>query len=190
MEHVRLANRVLRFDAPLEGQLKGLSVQDAFCCLGTTLRAAGGQAGFRAVDHDLIVAFARAAKAAGAERLVVLSSVGADPNSKNFYLRVKGETERDLQALNLRSLDLLQPSLLLGMRREWRGMELLAQAAGWALGPLMRGDWARYRPIEVGTVAAAMRAVPRGGRLGVTRYTYESLRRLGTDRRSAGAGLL
>ncbi len=183
IEHARLANRVLRFDASLEGQLKGLSVQDAFCCLGTTLRQAGSQAAFRAVDHDLVLAFARAAKAAGAERLVVISSVGADAASNNFYLRVKGETERDLESLRLRSLDILQPSLLLGTRPEWRGLEWLAQAAGWTLGPLLMGGWMRYRPIEATRVAAAMRGAARSGRLGVTRHTYAGLRRLAADRR-------
>src|SRR5665213_625562 len=115
LEHPRLANRVLRFDVPLETQLKGLVCHDAFCCLGTSLRAAGGEAAFRAVDHDLVLAFARAALAAGAQRLVFVSAVGADAGSKNFYLRVKGETERALESLRPRSLDLLQPSLLLGM---------------------------------------------------------------------------
>jgi uncharacterized protein YbjT (DUF2867 family) len=183
IEHARLANRVLRFDAPLDSQLKGLSVQDAFCCLGTTLRAAGSQAAFRAVDHDLVLAFARVAKAAGAERLVVVSSVGADAASNNFYLRVKGETERDLEALRLRSLDILQPSLLLGTRHELRILELSAQIAGWTLGPLLMGSWSRYRPVEASVVAAAMCGAARGGRVGVTRHTYPALRRLADARR-------
>jgi uncharacterized protein YbjT (DUF2867 family) len=178
LEHARLANRVLRFDTPLDSQLKGLSVQDAFCCLGTTLRAAGSQAAFRAVDHDLVLAFARAAQAAGAERLVIVSSVGADAGSNTFYLRVKGETERDLEALRLRSLAILQPSLLLGTRREWRGLELAAQIAGWALGPLLMGSWSRWRPIEASMLAAAMGGAARSGRLGTTRYLYPELRRL------------
>jgi len=183
IEHARLANRVLRIDAPLEGQLEGLAVQDAFCCLGTTLRAAGSQAAFRAVDHDLVLAFARAARAAGAERLVIVSSVGADVASSHFYLRVKGETERDLAALRLRSLDILQPSLLLGLRAERRGLELAAQIAGWTLGPLLIGNWSRYRPIEASVIAAAMYGAARSGRLGVTRYVYPGLRRLAGKRR-------
>jgi uncharacterized protein YbjT (DUF2867 family) len=183
IEHARFANRVLRFDAPLESQLKGLAVQDAYCCLGTTLRQAGSQAAFRAVDHDLVLSFARIAKSAGAERLVVVSSVGADPASNNFYLRIKGETERDLEALRFRSLDLLQPSLLLGLRAQWRTLELLGQGAGWVLGPLLRGGWARYRPIEASQVAAAMRGAARAGRLGVNRYSFPALRRLAADKR-------
>ena len=182
--HARLANRVLRFDAPLDAQLKGLVCQDAFCCLGTTLRAAGSEAAFRAIDHDLVLSFARAALAAGATRLVIVSAVGADPASRNFYLRVKGETERDLEGLRVPALDILQPSVLLGLRREPRAAELAAQGALWLVGPLLFGRWARYRAIEASAVAAAMRGAARSGRRGVNRYTYQDLQRLATVSRS------
>src|SRR5579871_6804341 len=125
LDHPRLANRVVNFAASLQSQLQGLQCQDAFCCLGTTLREAGSQQAFRAVDHDLVLEFARLALAAGAERLVVVSAIGADPNSRNFYLRVKGETERALASLKLRSLDIMSPSVLLGARRNLRVLERL-----------------------------------------------------------------
>ncbi len=178
LEHARLANRVLRFDAPLEAQLKGLVCHDAFCCLGTTLRAAGSESAFRAVDYALVLAFARAALAAGAQRVVLVSALGADAGSKNFYLRVKGETEQAVQALRPRSLDILQPSVLLGVRREWRALELAAQLAMAPIGPLLFGSWARFRAIEAETVAAAMRGAARSARRGVYRYTYRELQRL------------
>jgi uncharacterized protein YbjT (DUF2867 family) len=102
-------------------------------------------------------------------------------------MRVKGETERDLEALKLRSLDILQPSLLLGTRPEWRTLELAAQIAGWALGPLLMGGWSRYRPIEASMVAAAMLGAARSGRLGVTRHTYQALRRMAGNKSDRGA---
>src|ERR1700722_11757935 len=77
-DNPRLANRVVRFDAPLDAQLKNFQCQDAFCCLGTTIKNAGSQAAFREVDHDLVVKFASFALSVGAERLVVVSSVGAN----------------------------------------------------------------------------------------------------------------
>ena len=89
-EHSKLANRIVKFDA-LETQLKGASCDAALCCLGTTRRHAGSQENFRAVDLGVVLAFARAAKAANARRFVVISSVGADAQSRNFYLRTKGE---------------------------------------------------------------------------------------------------
>jgi len=175
LDHPRLANRVVRFDAPLEAQLSGTRCQDAFCCLGTTIREAGDQQAFRAVDHDLVLQVARLALAVGAERLVVVSAVGASEQSRNFYLRVKGETERALTALSIRSLDILQPSVLLGSRRALRPFELLAQGVLWAVGPLLLGQSARYRAIPAATVAAAMLGAARSGRRGVYHYTYRDM---------------
>src|SRR5579864_8116195 len=129
IDHPRLANRVVKFDAPLDAQLKGLQCHDAFCCLGTTMKNAGSEVAFRAVDHDLVVQFASFAHGIGAERFVFVSSVGANPASKNFYLRVKGETEKVLERLHFRSLDIFQPSVLLGSRRELRPIELVGQVA-------------------------------------------------------------
>ena len=97
-EHSRLANRIVQFDK-LESQLKGTACHVAFCCLGTTLKQAGSEAAFRQVDFDYALAFARAARVAQAQRFVVVSSAGANPESKNFYLRVKGEMERALAEL-------------------------------------------------------------------------------------------
>jgi len=175
LDHPRLANRVVRFDAPLEAQLSGVRCQDAFCCLGTTMREAGSQEAFRAVDQELVLRVARAALAAGAERFVAISAIGASEQSRNFYLRVKGETERALMALPIRSLDLLQPSLLLGSRRELRPLELLSQGLLWTFNPLLLGKSARYRGIAATTVAAAMLGAARSGRRGVYRYTYRDM---------------
>jgi uncharacterized protein YbjT (DUF2867 family) len=178
MDHPRLANRVVRFDAPLEPQLKGLTCQDAFCCLGTTMREAGSQEAFRKVDHDLVLGFARFALKAGAERLVVVSSVGADREARNFYLRVKGEMERSVETAGFRALDIMQPSLLLGARRHLRPLEFAAQALMWAARPLFLGAAMRYRAIEADTVAAAMYGVARIGRRGVYRHQYDDMRSL------------
>lgn len=135
---------------------------DAFCALGTTIGKAGSQAAFRAVDFDLVLSFARAARAARAERLIVVSSLGADPRSSNFYLRVKGETEEALSALGFGGLALLRPSLLLGDREESRPAERAAVLAGRALSFAFLGPLARYRPVEADAVAAAMVALARG----------------------------
>jgi uncharacterized protein YbjT (DUF2867 family) len=178
LDHARLANRVVRFDGGLEKQLAGLRCNDAFCCLGTTLREAGGQEGFRAVDQDLVLKIAHIAQAAGAERLVVISSVGADEASKNFYLRVKGETERALERLQFAALDIVQPSVLLGLRRNARPLEFLAQAVLWCINPLLLGRLERYRGLAASEVAAAMLGAARGRRRGVNRYTVAQLRAL------------
>jgi uncharacterized protein YbjT (DUF2867 family) len=177
LDHARLANRIVSF-ARLGEQLKGFACQDAYCCLGSTLRQAGSQAAFRAVDFDLVLAFAGAARAAGAQRVVLVSSVGADPGAKNFYLRVKGEAERALGSLGFASLDILQPGLLLGSRRELRPLELAARLVMPVLNPLLAGRLAPYRGIAARDVALAMLGAARSGRRGIHVYGGEALRAL------------
>lgn len=124
--------------------------------LGTTWKKAGRDAeAFRAVDQDLVLAVARAAKAHGVERFVSVSSVGADPHSKTFYLKVKGETDRDLARIGFGRLDVLRPGLLRGSREEMRPAEKLAMLASPLINPLLQGDWRKYRAIEAETVARA-----------------------------------
>jgi len=176
-EHSRLANRIVQFER-LEAQLKGTSCDTALCCLGTTLRRAGSEQRFRAVDVDCVLTFARAAKAASARRFVVISSVGADPRSRNFYLRTKGDMEEELEGVGFESLDILQPSMLLALRAEMRPLELLGSALMPLFAPLLRGKYTPYRAIRARTVAAAMLGATRSGRRGVQRYTYEGIEAL------------
>jgi len=186
-EHPRLANRIVQFER-LEAQLQGASCDVALCCLGTTRRQAGSPQAFRAVDLDCVLAFARAARAANARRFVVVSSVGADPAAQNFYLRTKGEMEQRLQALHFESLDVLQPSLLLGWRREIRPLELAATLVMPLVNPLLRGRYLPYRAISARTLGAAMLGATRSGRRGVQRYDWEGLQalaRLGAPRKPA-----
>jgi uncharacterized protein YbjT (DUF2867 family) len=176
-EHPRLANRIVQFPQ-LETQLKGTVAEAALCCLGTTIRQAGSQQAFRAVDVDSVLTFARAARAANARRFVVISSAGANPDSKNFYLRTKGEMEEQLEALGFESLDILQPSMLLGWRTEMRPLELLGYLFMPLVNPLLAGKYAAYRAISATTVAKAMLGAVRSGRRGVQRYTYAGIEAL------------
>jgi uncharacterized protein YbjT (DUF2867 family) len=127
----------------------------AVCALGTTLRKAGSREAFRAVDVDAVVAFARWARSGGAPTFVLVSSVGADPRSANFYLRSKGEAEEALADLGFARLVSLRPSLLLGSRGESRPGEAIGKALTPLLNPLLQGPLRRYRAIEAGVVAAA-----------------------------------
>jgi uncharacterized protein YbjT (DUF2867 family) len=173
-EAPRMVNRILRYES-LETDLKGLVCHEAYCCLGTTRAAAGSEAAFRAVDYDLVLRYAKFVRAAGAQSLAVVSSVGADPRTKNFYLRVKGEAELELQAQGWRTLHIMQPGLLLGPRREWRALELAGGLLMRLANPLLLGHYARWRAIAAGDVAAAMHGALRGGRPGVHRHTWAAL---------------
>ena len=139
------------------------ALDEAYLALGTTIRVAGSEAAFRAVDLDANLAVARAALAAGARRIGVVSAIGADPQARVFYSRVKGELERALDALPLEALVIARPSLLLGDRdalgQPRRAGERLAIVLDRWLRPLLP---ARYRGIAAIDVAAALAAaVPR-----------------------------
>jgi uncharacterized protein YbjT (DUF2867 family) len=127
----------------------------ACSALGTTMAQAGSQAAFRAVDHDAVLSFARWALAAGARTFVHVSSVGADPRARSFYLRVKGEVEQAVAALPFRRVVALRPGLLLG-DRGGRPVESLARAVMPLLNPLLRGGARKYRAIPADLVAAAL----------------------------------
>lgn len=132
-------------------------LDDAFIALGTTIKVAGSQEAFRAVDFDAVVAVAKAAKAAGASRLGVVSAMGASSKSGVFYSRVKGETEEALSGLGFNTLVFARPSLLVGDRAALgqpvrSGEERGEKVARW-LGPLIP---ANYRPINVKAVARAL----------------------------------
>ncbi len=176
-DHAKLANRVVRF-ADLEAQLRGITCTEAFCCLGTTLKEAGSEEAFRQVDHDLVLAFARAARVANAQRFVLVSSVGARLDSRAFYLRVKAQAESAVMTLGFPAVDIMQPGLLLGARRGLRPLELAAQWTFPVVAPLLRGGLAAYRPVAADTLARAMLGAARSGRRGVTRHTWTAIRAL------------
>lgn len=132
-----------------------VEAEDVFCCLGSTIRAAGSQEAFRRVDHDYPVALARAAAKSGARRLLVVSALGASARSAVFYNRVKGEMEAAVRAAGVPRTSFFRPSLLSGPRQEPRTGERIGLVLGNLLGPLL----GRYRPIHADLVAAAMQKV-------------------------------
>lgn len=127
------------------------------CALGTTWKKAGRDAAaFRAVDHDLVLATAEAARRAGVPNMVLVSAAGADARSKSFYMRVKGETEDALSRVGFKRLDILRPGLLRGERvDDLRLAERAALAAAPLIDPLLSGKWERFRSVDAGLVAEA-----------------------------------
>ncbi|PKP95578.1 MAG: NAD-dependent dehydratase [Alphaproteobacteria bacterium HGW-Alphaproteobacteria-13] len=149
-------------------------------CLGTTIRQAGSQAAFRAVDQDLVLASARAARAAGTAHMIAVSSVGASARSANFYLRTKGEVEEGLRALGFERLDLLRPGLLTGARQgSPRLGEGLAMLAAPLTDALLHGSLRRYRSIPAAAVARAIVALAGRGETGVHIHENDAIRALG-----------
>jgi uncharacterized protein YbjT (DUF2867 family) len=172
--HPKLLELIVDF-ARLEAELAGRSATDVFCCLGTTIAAAGSQEAFRRVDHDYPLALARAAREAGARRFVVVTAAGSNPGSSLFYSRVKGELERDLEPLGFPELAVLRPGLLLGERAERRRGERLAMALAGPMKLLFRGPLGKYRPVAASDVARAMLKVALDGPApAAARAVYES----------------
>ena len=145
--------------ARLEAHRSRFAVDAVMCALGTTIKQAGSQARFREVDHDYPLAMARLGVAAGASQYLLVSALGADPASRIFYNRVKGETERDIRLLPYPSVTIVRPSLLVGDRAEFRLGERIAQRLGF----LMPGG---LKPIHARTVATALVASAKDKRPG------------------------
>ncbi len=154
---------------------------DAFCCLGTTIKAAGSQAAFRAVDFDAALAFARAARSCGATRLGVVSALGADASSRVFYNRVKGELEQAVRTLGFECVLLARPSLLLGDRAALGQPLRFSERVGAALtGPLgwLLTDSVRPSPARV-VALGLLRAVQQCTKAGVYTVPSRELQLLG-----------
>lgn len=177
LTHRRLVQDVVDFDHLAE-HAGFPRVDDVFCCLGTTLRKAGTQDAFRKVDFDYVCALARAASRHRASQFLLTSSIGANPRSRVFYSRVKGEVEDAVSRLPFDGIHVFRPSLLVGRRSDTRTGErvavVLSRAMAWALvGPLRR-----YRPIPAPMVAGAMVRVAAAARRGAHVYESEDIRRL------------
>jgi uncharacterized protein YbjT (DUF2867 family) len=155
VRHRRLDSQVVDFDRLAEHP-ELLAVDDVFCCLGTTMAQAGSESAFRHVDYDYPVQAAEISSGQGADQFLMVSALGADPQSRIFYSRVKGEAEAVIKRLPFRAVWILRPSLLLGDRAELRIGERLASALSRPLTPLMVGSLRRYRPVAARDVALAM----------------------------------
>jgi uncharacterized protein YbjT (DUF2867 family) len=168
------------------GQSLATVAPDAvICALGTTWRKAGAdEAAFRAVDQELVLRVANAAKAAGVSNFVLVSSVGADIASRAFYLRVKGEVETALRKLRFHRLDILRPGLLRGPRA---GDRRIAERLGIVFSPLMNlflhGDRRRFRSLDARIVARAALEGAREKAQGTFVHEHDAILRL--DRRLA-----
>lgn len=127
-----------------------------YICLGTTIKKAGSKDAFWKVDFVYALAVAKKAREAGATTLSLVSSVGADDASKNFYLHTKGSLEKAIAVLDYPTVNIFRPSLLLGDRTERRPLEALGKILFKAIGPLFVGGLQKYRGIEVEFLAASM----------------------------------
>ncbi|RYY65460.1 MAG: NAD-dependent epimerase/dehydratase family protein [Chitinophagaceae bacterium] len=166
--------------ADAESLRLGLEGSDAiFCAVGTTQKKVGGDRdAYRKVDFDIPAQAARWGAERGARHFLLVSAVGANAASGNFYLRLKGEAEEAVRASGMPAVSVFRPSMLLGHRAEKRPGERIGQVASKIIGPLLGGAWRKYRPVEAEDVAAAMLAQSKRTVPGFKVLEYDAIRRL------------
>ena len=152
-ENVSLIN--INFDDFLEnGSLP--SCDHVYICLGTTIKKAGSQSEFKKVDYGYCLSFAKKAREAGAKKISLISSVGANPNVNNFYLKTKGEVEEEIKKIDFQTINIFRPSLLLGQRGESRFLEELGQNLSSVINLFLIGPLRKYRSVKATNVAYCM----------------------------------
>lgn len=178
LKHPKLRQHAVDFNRP-DTFADLTKADDVFSCIGTTKRKTPSETDYRKIDFDIPLAVAKLAVKNGAKRLLVVSSVGADPKSSVFYTRLKGELEQALSQLSFEAGHLFRPSFLLGNRAESRPAEALMLGVLPLLSPLLIGPLRPYRAIKAETVAKAMVRAALIGTPGVQFHEFDSIASLG-----------
>ena len=127
-----------------------------FICLGTTIKVAGSKKEFKKIDLDYCTSIAELALAGGAKQVSLISSVGADENSNNFYLKIKGKLIKNIIQMDYETINIYQPGLLIGKRKEKRFLESIGQYISFLIDPLLVGKMNKYRSIKADSIALHM----------------------------------
>ena len=155
IQNAKLKEIIVNFDQ-LENYKNDIKADVVFCCLGTTIKQAGSQEAFKKVDYEYPLMVAEIAKQNGASAFLLISALGAAKSSIIFYNRVKGEVEEAIGKLNFDAFHILQPSLIIGERKEARMGEGIAQKLSPLYDTLMFGPFNKYKSIKAEQIAKAM----------------------------------
>ncbi|MFN4315167.1 MAG: NAD(P)H-binding protein [Chitinophagaceae bacterium] len=147
-----------------------------FCAIGTTQKKVkGDRQAYTKIDFDIPVRAARACREIGCRKIVVITSVGANSKSSNFYLKLKGHVEDAISLEPFASIHFFQPSLLLGKREERRPVEKISMGLMKVFAPLLIGGLRKYRPVTDQQLAAAMIRAALSPSVGVQRHLYDQI---------------
>lgn len=153
--HPKVKEHLIDFDQP--AQYAGYLTGDVFfSCLGSTRKKTPDKNTYYHIDHDYPLQLAQLASANGMKQFHLISSIGANPSAAGFYLRLKGETERDIAAVPFYAIHIYRPSFLDGKREEKRLLERVSLTLMRVINPVFGGRWKKYRSIQVTAVARAM----------------------------------
>lgn len=178
LEHEKLEQHLIDFTR-LQDFASLVEAEDVFSCLGTTIRKARTKEAFREVDFTYQYEVARIASEAGAEQLLLVSSMGADARSSIFYNRVKGELEDAVSGLPLSGIQIFRPSLLLGAREEIRPGERVSEYMMKTFSFMMVGPLEKYRPVHASAVASAMLKVAKEHPAGINVFQSDRISAMG-----------
>ncbi len=175
--HHKLVQHVVNF-SELETLGECLSADDVYCCLGTTIKNAGTQEAFRKVDFDDTVRIAALVQHCGVNQFLIVTSLGADPHSRLFYNRVKGEVEEAIRKISFTTINIFRPSLLLGERTEHRTGEKAGAFIMSGLKYVLTGPLRKYRAIQARDVAKAMVQVAQKNLKGVNIFESRQIQEI------------
>ncbi|MFV8377761.1 NAD(P)H-binding protein [Flavobacterium sp. LB3R33] len=178
IKHPKLTQHIIDFDKP-ETYKELVVGDDFFCTIGTTIKKAGSKKAFRKVDFEYPRQFAAFALQSRVKQFLIISSLGADVNSGNFYLKTKGEIQDFLKDCNFESVSVFQPSLLLGNRTEFRFGEKVGAFFMKTLSFLFLGNLKKYKPIEGKTVAKALLKIAQINNTGFKIYESDVIQEIG-----------
>ena len=148
-----------------------------FCCVGSTFKQTPNRSAYYAVDHDYPVKAAKIGKVLGVKTFILISAVGANQLSGNFYIKMKGETERDVAMSGIAHIGIFRPSLLTGNRQTPRLIERMSALLMKVINPILQGASSRFRSIPANQLAKAMVAASHHTHPGVTIYNWRDIKK-------------
>jgi uncharacterized protein YbjT (DUF2867 family) len=177
IQHKKLTQLVVDFDQ-LDTYADGITGRAIFCCLGSTKAKTPDLKVYRKIDHDYPLQLAQLAHKNGVKQYHLVSAIGANASSGNFYTKTKGETEDDITKVGINTTYIYRPSLLTGDRQEKRLMEKIAGGLAKVIDPLLIGSLKKYRSIPAETVAIAMYKQSTKNEVGVFVYPSNIIKQL------------
>ncbi len=174
--HPKLQQEIVNFTNVDEYTKKFGEGDIIFCCIGTTQKKVKGDKDlYKKIDYDIPVNAATIGIAKGFKKFLIVSAIGANENSSNFYLNLKGKTENALKQFHFDSLDIFQPSILNGNRKETRFGEKIIQGLLDIISFLFLGPLKKYHAIGADNVAKAMVYASKQNKNGIHYYTYQQM---------------
>lgn len=179
IKHVKLEQVIIDFSdiGALQSAINGSEA--VFCSIGTTNKKVNGDKdAYQKVDYDIPVNSAKACAKAGVKIFVLISAVGANAASNNFYLNLKGRVEVEIKKTGIPQIFILQPSVLLGKRNEKRIGEQIGQVIISFLAPLLIRDFQKYKPIKAAAIARVMLILAKKEKEGIHTLTFNDMEKL------------